>query len=474
MKLNFRIQPRFTLAALLLFITTFAIPLAYIAQRRAWNIRRQQAYETLRAQGVNFQYQTTNSHATTALGQLVDFWRFLTHARPNELVSSISISNYRSRSGDTCVSDEVLQSIALFPETQQVNVNTAMHVTDHGLEVLKKLPKVICIQLTSSPSITGAFLEKIGPHPSLRTINLTDMDQFDGKYLAALEQLPEDLCLYLNGCQKINDDTTRSVTLPRNAKHLYLRYSSLGNDGLVNWLNRAQLWSLEIDADVTSKIATALAKQTKLSSLQIINAPLTDADLSFLADCRHLHKLTLNGLPIRGDFLKSLPDDVPLESLDLGYTLLTDKNAEAILRLKHLAWFHAEYTPLVGDFMKAASPQPELKSIRLCGVQLSEAGKANLVSFVRPTHHIALPENWSLEDLQRFPAGKRPWRSASMSRRYLFNNKLAKAGPTLGIINGPHWSKPNLRLMERIPKEKMEPIRHLWEEEDVQENEQTK
>jgi hypothetical protein len=448
-------RPRFSLWAMLVLITLAAIPLGYVARRRAHNQRRAKAYEKLHANGVNFHYQTSNAPATTAPGQLVDFWRFLTYSKPNELVSTISIANYRTASGESSISDEDLQAIALFPETLQIDVN-ASRVSDRGLEVLRKLPNLFCLNLTSSPQITGAVLEKIGPHPSLRTINLTNMDQFDGKYLAAMEQFPNGLTLYINGCKSINDETTRSVALPKNVKFLYLRYSSLGDEALSNWLKRAKLWSLEIDAKVTRKIAPALATQTNLSSLTIFNAPLVDDDFLFLAQCKHLGRLRLNGLPIQGEFLKSLPDEAALENLGLGYTLLTDKNAVEIFRLKKLVHLDLEFTTLTGEFVKEKSPQPTLKAIHLCGVQFDESGKAALVKFAQPTLQISLPQNWTVEDISRFPSGKPGFSHVSLNAQFQ---------PSTGIPGMPNcgWYSGTLNEppIDRSPVDLMKPILRL-------------
>jgi hypothetical protein len=47
-------RPRFTLAALLVLTTVIAIPLGYVAQRRAWNLRRKAAWEIEDSSTPNF------------------------------------------------------------------------------------------------------------------------------------------------------------------------------------------------------------------------------------------------------------------------------------------------------------------------------------------------------------------------------------------------------------------------------------
>ena len=335
-----------------------------------------------------------------------------------------------------------------------------MLVTDGGLEVLQQCPKLFCLNLTSSPKITGAFLEKLGSVPPLRTINLTDMDEFDGKHLAAIERFPEDsVMLYINGCKKINDETTQSVALPKNVGFLYLRYSSLGDGGLSNWLKRAKFWALEIDANITSRIAPALATQTKLTSLSIKNAPLADADVAFLTKCKNLRRLTLMGLPIHGDFLQSLPSDALLEDLCLNYSLLTDKNASEIFRLTKLNQASFEFTPLSGAFVKVASPSASLQAIHLCGVQFTESGKAAIVNAAWPKLQVSLPQNWSLEDLQRFAGGKSPFSHVSLSDVYEPKNNSVVLPPNLGWYAPDRFAAP----IDRSPRELMAPILPLLE-----------
>jgi hypothetical protein len=46
------LRPRFTLWAMLVLITVVAIPLGYVAQRRAWNLRRKAVYLLLASRGL--------------------------------------------------------------------------------------------------------------------------------------------------------------------------------------------------------------------------------------------------------------------------------------------------------------------------------------------------------------------------------------------------------------------------------------
>ena len=109
-------RPRFSLAALLVLISVLAIPLGYIAQQRARNLRRSKAYEALSAKGVNFHYQPPNSLSGATNNKLGDLWRFLTCSKPKNLVSTISIGGPGTPGGNTSVTDADLKDLALFPK----------------------------------------------------------------------------------------------------------------------------------------------------------------------------------------------------------------------------------------------------------------------------------------------------------------------------------------------------------------------
>src|SRR5438045_3649817 len=126
-KRRFLFRPRFTLAALLVLITIVAIPLSYVAQRRAWNLKRKAAYEALSARQFQFQVDDPVREAQFVIpakpieppGYLSEAWSklCLDDASPRILSFGSAQWTHSARESKPQLRDDELELLAkYFPE----------------------------------------------------------------------------------------------------------------------------------------------------------------------------------------------------------------------------------------------------------------------------------------------------------------------------------------------------------------------
>ena len=140
-----RLRPRFTLAALLLLLTFVSLPLAYIAQRRAWNLKRKAAVETLTAKGAGLLPEVFDEFAPAPPAVpppsgFQKWWRgiLLEDAAPRVKEIQFSLTEKRA-AAFVLLNDSDLALLTLFPEIEKVEIYDFKSISDRGLAALAAL-----------------------------------------------------------------------------------------------------------------------------------------------------------------------------------------------------------------------------------------------------------------------------------------------------------------------------------------------
>jgi hypothetical protein len=419
-KIHFRFRPTFSLWAMLVLVTVFAIPLSYVAQRRSWNLKRKAAYEVFVAK----KYQVKTSWVVSNKGlksvaadpfgtapvdwSWAGFWNDLCLESASPRITTFYA--IPSHHGPRRIDDEAdLGLLACFPEIEKVCLGGSECVTDEGLLALEKLPNLEDLYLTTLPNVSGEFARRLKTLPNLKGLSLKFMRHLNGeairRLLGSSSRLTE---LQIRSCDLVTDESLRGANLASTVTRLEIDSGTIGDETIARWLSQAQLEVLWIHAPVTREIAEPLSRHVGLEELKIHVAPLTDQDFRFLERCGSLKILSLEVMPIRGEFLKGLPAPAALNELKLNCTLLSDENLNALGRCEALESLELEYTPIEGEGFEGVEAWPAMYDMSLMGTRFSERGKKALAAIGGPSY-VVLPANWAEDDLHNFAAVKRPW-----------------------------------------------------------------
>lgn len=399
------LRPRFSLWAMLVLVTVVAIPLSYVAQRRSWNLRRKAAYERFVAKEFLLKPQappvvvSTSPPTGDPFGDDVETkpwidWRWigaqwerlcLDNAAPP--LQSFFATDAR-RGGpfeEYQVNDQDLGDLALFPELNELRLWHCDLATDRGLEVITRLPRLETLDIHGVPNVRGDFL---------------------------------------NHRQQ-----------PIAIKKLHLGGENFGDEEIIRWLSHMDMEELSFGGKYTRGVAPALARQTGLKVLKLVDSPLIDEDFAFLAKCSQLETLELEVMAIRGDFLERIAAPERLEGLSLNCTLLNDENLAAVVRFTNLISLEVEFTPISGKGFQGAAFWPATYDFSLKGTELSGEGKAALGEIHGPKH-VLLPMNWAAQDSHHFEYVQRPWwtrgpenESTFLGGSYPWDSPLWNRGP---------------------------------------------
>jgi hypothetical protein len=447
-------RPRFTLAALLLLITVVAIPLGYVAQRRAWNLKRKVVIENLAAKGASFQFGGLASFMAKPPPPLT-WWQKL--CGDLQGVTCVEIIEPIRANGSARICDEDLRQLALLPELEIIRLTAADDVTDDGLRSLAALPRLKQFLAEQLPQIDGSFLDAWAHSNQIEVLDFVRLPKLKGNHLRPLGKLTRLQSFSIFRCDSIMAADCEQVNLPAQLKYLQVGQTSFGDRTMQRWLSQTQLESLSLDVDCSRGIAPGLANQTRLKSLQIRNSPLADEDLLFLGNCPELEVLQLGGMPINGSFLKKISSDANLMLLALNCTPLAEENAAELGRFPKLINLELSWTTITGEFLAGAS-WPKLNRLGLFGTQFSEQGKANL-ALLSISGSIDYPANWSVSDLRRYQSIKPPMNIA-LHAAYAKQAKGAAIPVTTRFVP-PEYQ---FNSIDRCPDELMAPVIRLVEQ----------
>lgn len=447
-------RPQFSLLTFLIFITVSSPIIGYLAQRRIWNGRRIAALEALEKKGV-FRLRSLGPAPNPSD---LTFWPRLANTFLMEYrIPPVKKIQLFDEDGDAIVApsptDEDLQLLKLFPEIEEVFLSHAGAITDEGLTSLAHLPSLKMINLQSMAKVRGTFLAPLTDSKALTGLHFEHMPSLEGESLRSLKEIEKLDYLKLGDCPKISSESLKSASLPQSFRRLSLVDVQVGDETLIRWLSETKLLMLSLHLDFSRDIAPAMANQTELESIFIVNAPLEDPDFEFVGKCKNLQQLILNGMPIRGDFLRDVKDDSALRYMSLRSTLLSDENASEFVRFKNLQTLDLHYTPLEGVFFAKATQWP-MKSVDLGGVEFTELGKNALAKIAGPK--ISFPRNWSWEDMRRAPDAKVAfeWRP----------NQHMRTSPDLNgnfHLGGVYLDRDQVDRIDRCSAELMAPVIRL-------------
>lgn len=414
-------RPRFSLWAMLVVVTVVAIPLSYVAQRRAWNLRRAAFFKREGNLESTFSVMSSSGlHSSASIGDAFDRWLIgnSLHGEASQRLERVwtGFVNFGSFVGaeeaddfdplnlsctDHSVTDADLAALADFPELEDVEILHADLLTDRGLAVVARLPNLRRLSLAHSKKVTGAFLRSLPRSANLEELSLQRMPALRGEALENLHRCPQLRSLTLGEEICLSNESSAQVNLPASLETLTIRKAEVGGATLVRWLGQCKLISLELNTSVNRRTAEGLGEQTKLREFTLVNAPLQDEDLQFLSAMPSLESCSVMGATVNGSFLKQLGAAKKLHTIRLSNTLLNDSNAEFLLDHSKLANCDLSFTPITGRFLtKAASWEPP-RHFSLIGVEFCDDGKAAL-SKLSGAKTVQLPMNWTERDFELF------------------------------------------------------------------------
>jgi hypothetical protein len=440
------VRPRFTLGALLLVITFCGIFFAYIASVRRWNEHRKKAFEALLSQDVDFLdrgFRTPiRRPERTALERL---WASTTGDPSLPKFATVIL-----REAPTgAINDDDLKSLEYFPEIEEVHCIGSAAVTEEGLRVFSKLPKLKMIAVQNIPHATGEFLNGVRDS-SLEGIRISQPSSaFVTGNLKALIRFKNLRSLAINDALLWTDDSLRDVDLPPSVTDLELTRVGLGDETLTRWLSQRYLRILSVQAPITRAIAPALIKQKNLEILIIKNATLIDEDFAFLKGCPKLQRLILTAMPVRGELLAFLPHPEKFHHLNFSNTLFSDEQLSQLSKFPNLSALDLAWTPLTGESFKADMGLPRPGMFFLTGTRFSDQGKEAFSKF-KGLRTVQLPSKWSPADYERFTDSDKPVNPQFNS--YFF-----------GAPGGQTYGPPTLRQepMDNCPSDLMKPVADL-------------
>ena len=451
------LRPRFTLAALLLLITLFAPWLAYLSYLRRQNDLRKEAYQKAIDKGMLL--KPSNGRAAPSpptaerAAEARKVWTALLGDSKLPNFARVQIHDFFGKKRPRPpITDKDLEGLQYLPEIEHFDFYYSKDVTDQGLAVLGKLPKLKWIMLNELSLITGEFLDHFPDDCALENITFSSLNGLDGRKLKSLGRLRNLKTLSIHGGPALNDESLREVHLSTSVTDLKIYGDAVGDETLTRWLSELRLERLAMHCRVSRAIAPALAQQTNLYVLEVSNAPLLDEDFAFLKNCSQLKSLQLSGLPLNGKLLDYLAYPEKVDLLELENMPLTDDCVPRLTKLKTLKILSLAWTPLSGEgFEEPLLPNPW--SLSLAGVRLSDAGKDAFAKW-NELRDMKLPSNWSPEDDRRFAPGKAP---SPLYRNGYFVMKSSGEG----LASQSYMPALRLGKIDNCPADLMKPVAEL-------------
>ena len=343
------------------------------------------------------------------------WWHTILLEESTPPIKMVTYAEYSWKEKTPLLMDADLQLLSLFPEIERLETMGGELITDDGLRVLSKLPNLRSFHLGGLARIEGDFLRDWPKKSPLESVFFNGLNKLQGQHLSHLFGASELKGISIWGCPMLTDESLRGVELPSQIVGLNFRGCEFGDETIERWLKGPQLKSLTLGARITRKSAAVIGTQHRLEWLQLFNVPLVDEDLAFLAHCENLKSLSLESMPVRGQFLEKVARPEKIEVLELNTTLFEDAYLPQLNRFTMLAGVSLNYTPITGEGFANCDPFPNGCLIRLCSTQLTDKGKSALAAIRfqegpnSASNMVSLPSNWTAEDFQRFAGGRAPW-----------------------------------------------------------------
>lgn len=470
MSFKLRVRPRFTLAAMLVLITVIAIPLGYVAYRRAHHARTWAEFESLNSKGVMFYEENNSSDPMLSKAAFArNWWQTLIDEAP--VFDQVVIMPLPKLGRPVCeVDDQDLQRLLYFTEIEGITIQEAPHVTDQGLRKLASMPNLRWFSASKMPQLDGCFLQGWEKAGELESLDLANLNSLQGEHLKALGKMSELVRFTIHSCPKITHESLEQVNMPPGLTYLGLgehlwgtvvtSQTNFGDEAVARWLHQTHLKYLGLDTNITRAIASALARQTSLEAVRIANAPLVDEDLRFLGKCEKLRDIRLIGVPANGSFLTAFSNHASLYSLSLQSMPIVEDHLQHLHNFPKLGVLRLHYIPIEGEFL-AFPGIPKPYTFDFWGTRFSEPGKRNLAKF-SAVKRVTFPINWSALDMRRYPSSTAPTNITLCS---LFSDEARSNSITIPTFYSP-WIEldhPAIRCdqIDRCPEELMAPVIRL-------------
>jgi hypothetical protein len=399
-------RPQFSLLTFLLFVTAISPVIAFVAQRRAWNARRELALEQLsRNNGVRTRTEAISPKQNTLDKALA--WILNDHRTVKLLEINVHGHTYYSNT-PLQVNDELLEFAAYFPELEIVWISHCDEMTDDGLKHVLSLKGLRQVVLQKLPKVKGECFALLPASGKLRSVSMEDLTGLSSPHVGRLGLLRELEMLELTRCPAVDDRSwSGPIHLP-SLKALTLSGCQIGDDTLRKFLAHSELTTLVLNSNVSPKILPQLAEQKNLTELRISNGPLVDSDLAFLSELPLLSTLELSAQPLKGEFLKRIRRPERLKTLVLKSTLLSDEHLEALNRFENLRTLDLSWCPITGEGFAEQCKLGQLSRVALVGTHFTETGKQRLDEMAAKSFAIfQLPSNWTNRDTEHYLAMRR-------------------------------------------------------------------
>ena len=264
-------------------------------------------------------------------------------------------------------------------------------ITDAGVQtIVQSFPDLVELDLSSNTNMTGAAMKMIAGLTKLERLTLLQ-NRFNDLNTRRLSKMPQLRSLDLRGNMEAGDMTLAAVGKLPHLAALKHRSTAVTDSGLTDLAASQSLESLLMqDFAITSAAGPALAKLSKLSSLEIFRcqgfgsegvialagmplARLTlrdlpevgDPALAVLAQLPHLKRLYLHELASLGDEgLRHLASAQELEVLDIwSVPRMTDATVQVIAGLPNLKELSIRETGVTEASVAVIAAMPKLQSL---------------------------------------------------------------------------------------------------------------
>jgi hypothetical protein len=210
---RWRIRPRFTLWALLVLITVIAIPLAYVTQRRSWNLKRAAACERLQNHGTMIS-MIPAPKPIVDLGGFADRWSSLLEEFATSQLISITICCDPGDPSDPIGNSEFLRLLGYFPEVEELVIEDC-RFTDQELKELWCLKELRTLEIIGGDQVCGDFLNRFPSSCKLEAICFGGLSKLSADKLRPLTRMRSLKEVQFWRCEGITKESIRNIGLPR-------------------------------------------------------------------------------------------------------------------------------------------------------------------------------------------------------------------------------------------------------------------
>ena len=261
------------------------------------------------------------------------------------------------------ITDSDLDVLATIPHLKALDLSQT-HITDLGLERLKKLPDVTELNLYYAERVTDEGIAHLKGWKKLERLNLRGTKITD----TALEHISGLISLVAldAGFAQITDSGLDRLTNLTHLRELAIGGNKLSDSGLQFLKSLPDLTHLDISGS-----------QRTDSGLWFVTV--TDLGMEPVAGLKHLRELNLGGTGTTDLGLAKLKELSQLQSLDLSRTQVTPKGLETLLVLPRLEKLSLWKAPKIDDqAVPVLCRFARLKFLDASETKLSQEGLATL------------------------------------------------------------------------------------------------